>query len=213
MALQIEVTDKGREALRDVLTHGTYAAIVVGQFKASSDWYGTGATEAARRAAFQASTLTPEKYIAKVAPDGNSVSFFSELYPPAETVAPMAAVGLYFILLSAADVTYYDANPTINPADTITFDADHIFGLCWFPTSAEAIPAGIMQQIIATFMFSNGDVAGALYYFQPNSEIDTDQTDAINAMAASLANSIHLLSVKISALTKEIDVIKTHIGL
>jgi len=213
MALSILVPDTGRAALRSILTTGTYDKMVIGVFRASSDFLGAGATDADKRANFQASTLTAQKYVNKIQDDGASVSFFCELYPPLETLSPMVAVGLYFHLMDTAEVAYYDSHPTENPFDAIdSTDAANIFALCWFDTLPEAIPAGIMQQIIAKTEFSNGDVAGVIYNFAPNWEADTNQDDAILAVSATAGYAQNEALAAIAKNTQDIDTINTRFG-
>ncbi len=209
MALNILCTDKGREALRNILEYGLYKSIIVGKFRASSDFIGAGATDQEKRDNFQASVLTPDKYISSQVADGNSLTYYCQLFPPTEVSNLMSAVGLYFKLLTPVEEEYYEMHPTENPFDSInTGDSNNLFGICWFDSLAEAIPAGILQQMIPKFEFSNGDIAGAVYNFQPDWEKNNNQDRAIIGLTAGAGtqfNKIILEIAKINVRLKNIE--------
>lgn len=199
MALNILCTDKGREALRNVLEYGLYKSIIVGKFRASSDYIGAGATDQDKRNNFQASILTADKYISSQVADANSLTYYCQLFPPIEVSNPMSAVGLYFKLLTPVEEEYYETHPSENPFDSIdTGSADNLFGICWFDNIAEAIPAGILQQMIPKFEFSNGDVAGAVYNFQPDWEKNNNQDMAILSVTSGVGQQFVKLTQEIA---------------
>ena len=89
----------------EVIDLANYRYVLVGIFRAASDYYGAGATDAAKSTKFQGSTLTTGEYINKVEGNDDSVTFYCDLYPPTLTTTPMVPMeGMQTVCISRISI-------------------------------------------------------------------------------------------------------------